>query len=144
MVRPINRSCAPRVVVILAALFSPKGSSYRLLSLAAQGKLEIYSSPALLDELKGILVRDFKASEQEALGAEAKLLVFLKITQPKRRISKSADPDDDKVLECADSAGADFIASWDPHLLVLKRFEKIGITNPGKLLELLESATAKK
>ncbi|MFA6048357.1 MAG: putative toxin-antitoxin system toxin component, PIN family [Candidatus Micrarchaeia archaeon] len=127
--------------VILAALISQKGSSYRLLELGASGKLEIFSSPELIAELMRVLLNELKSDRQEADAAVQKLLLFVKITVPKTRIlAVDRDPDDNKVLECAASVDAEFVASWDPDLLSLEKFGKIKITNPGKLLALLKKA----
>mgnify|MGYP005846655037 CR=1 FL=1 len=40
------------------------------------------------------------------------------------------DPDDNRILECAVAASADFIVSGDKHLLDLKRFQAIQIVSP--------------
>ena len=42
----------------------------------------------------------------------------------------TADPTDDRVLECAVAAQADSIVSGDKHLLNLERFDKIPILTP--------------
>jgi predicted nucleic acid-binding protein len=41
-----------------------------------------------------------------------------------------ADPDDDRILECALAGDADLIVSGDHHLTKLKDFEGIGIVRP--------------
>jgi len=41
-----------------------------------------------------------------------------------------ADPDDNKILECAVAAEADLIVTMDKHLLKLKTFRRIGIVHP--------------
>ncbi len=125
--------------VILAALFSAKGSSYRLLELGARGKIEIFSSPELFAELARVLLRDFKASRQETEAVVQRLLLFIKITQPKTKIfAIERDPDDNQVLECAASANAGYVASWDPHLTTIGKFGETIITNPGKILHVLK------
>ena len=47
------------------------------------------------------------------------------------------DPEDNKFLECALDAGADFIVSGDHHLLDLKMFKGIKIVKCKKFLEIL-------
>jgi uncharacterized protein len=46
------------------------------------------------------------------------------------------DPDDDKFLECAVTAKADYIISGDPDLLNLKEFKKIKIVSPTQFIKL--------
>ena len=40
------------------------------------------------------------------------------------------DPDDNKIIECAVACGADFILTYDKHLLRLKEFRGIKIIMP--------------
>jgi len=47
----------------------------------------------------------------------------------------ATDPDADRILECAISAGADCIVTQDNHLLKLKEFRNIKIMNPKEFLE---------
>lgn len=58
------------------------------------------------------------------------------LVQPTRRVSAiEDDPDDNHVLACAVTAGADFIVSGDRHLLDLRSFEGIPIRSAREFLE---------
>ena len=50
-----------------------------------------------------------------------------------------ADPDDDRILECAVEAASEFIISHDNHLLKLKSYEGIEIIKAGAFLHRLEA-----
>ena len=50
----------------------------------------------------------------------------------------SADPKDDKFIECAIAGGADYIVSGDKHLLDLREYEGIRILSPADFLRVLE------
>ncbi len=41
-----------------------------------------------------------------------------------------ADPDDNRILECALAADVKYIVTGDPHLLNLESFDKIKIISP--------------
>jgi putative PIN family toxin of toxin-antitoxin system len=45
------------------------------------------------------------------------------------------DPEDNKILECASAAGADFIVTGDKNLLKLGNFEKTRILSPRQFLD---------
>lgn len=45
------------------------------------------------------------------------------------------DPDDNRILECAVEADADYIVSGDRHLLDLEKYEDIKIVTPAEFLE---------
>jgi predicted nucleic acid-binding protein len=47
------------------------------------------------------------------------------------------DPDDDRILECAATAGSDFIVSEDKDLLRLRRFGDARIVTIQQFLELM-------
>lgn len=47
------------------------------------------------------------------------------------------DPKDDKFLECAIEAKADFIVSGDHHLKDLKQFRYIKIVSPTEFLDIV-------
>jgi uncharacterized protein len=95
-------------------------------------------SPAIIRELAGVLRSGLKWPEAELI-AQLKLVVRVaKIVEPKITLHViQADPDDDRILECALAGGADLIVSGDHHLTELKDFEGIGIVRPAYFLKTL-------
>jgi predicted nucleic acid-binding protein len=47
------------------------------------------------------------------------------------------DPDDNRILECAAEAGANYIITGDIHLLKLSRYRNIEVLNAAAFLERL-------
>jgi uncharacterized protein len=45
------------------------------------------------------------------------------------------DPDDDRILECALAANADFIVPGDRHLLRLRKYKSTVIVSPRQFVE---------
>jgi predicted nucleic acid-binding protein len=62
-------------------------------------------------------------------------LSFSKIIVPVEKVSVAIDPDDNKVLEAALEANADFIVSGDKHLLNLKEFKGVRILTAKEFLD---------
>ncbi len=63
---------------------------------------------------------------------------FCRVMEPCRRVSLIVvDPDDDKVIECAVEAHADYIVTGDRHLLSAGGFEGIAILRTAAMLQLL-------
>jgi uncharacterized protein len=115
-----------------------------LLAAATQGRIELYTSEALLLELAEILPRaKFARRIQMGQRTPAQLLEqyrgMVEIIEP-AMISPTvvADPDDDHVLACALSARADLIVSRDNRLLALKYYQRIPIINATSALQILE------
>lgn len=117
------------------------GKPLTLLELASAPQHQIYSSPALLDELRNtlsyprlkahILKRGLTAN---ALYDQFALIVYTQAS-PALATPVCRDPDDDAVLACAIAAQVDWIVSGDQDLLVLKQFEGIPIVTAAQALE---------
>ncbi len=122
-------------VYISAILFG--GNCEEILRLAGLGSFELMSSKSTIIELKGILEKKFRWSKKQVLET----IAYIKniTTEVKSGIEVSIirdDPSDNKILECALSARAQYIVSGDKHLLRLKRYKEIRILNPADFLRL--------
>jgi len=121
----------------LVSGFLWKGKEYVLLSKVLERKAVLFTSPALLSEFARVLkypkLRPFIPNPAELTGKLESIAVFV---EPKEAVEIiKEDPDDNKVLECALAAGADFIVSGDNHLLKLRAFKGIPIITTNAALE---------
>ena len=132
------RVVADTNVLVSALLWS--GAPHRLLALAETSRIALYTSPALIDELAGVLARHHFTARLNVLRVADEELVanYLKLAHLVLPIPISpvivADPDDDAVLACALAADAAYIVSGDPHLLSLKRYHAVHIVSPRTFL----------
>lgn len=123
--------------ILVSATFW-EGSSYKLLVKISRGKLIGFTTQEIMQEYRSVLKRDFAFSEERVDKQIEKLLKLLIIVTPSESIKLiKGDPSDDKVLEGAVAATANFIISYDFHLLNLKKFREIIITKPEELLKKL-------
>ena len=116
-----------------------RGSEFRLLSAVVERKAILFSSPALLSEFARVLsyerIRPFVGDPRVLIEKLESIAIFVK---PKEGVTVvKEDPQDDKVLECALAADADFIISGDKHLLKLRKFRGILIITTPQALEKL-------
>lgn len=119
------------------------GTPERLIEAAGDGRLELFTSNAILAEFARILGRPMfaaKLSEKNVSGAE----LVARYTQFARAIEPAGiapvilrDPPDDAVLACALAAAADLIVSGDTDLLNLKSWQRIPIVSAAQALELI-------
>jgi putative PIN family toxin of toxin-antitoxin system len=117
-------------VVVSALLWN--GKPRQLLNAAREGRVDLFTSVPLLEELTAVLERrKFEtkiAASEQAIDAlvdrYAELSKVLKL-EPTERIA--ADPDDDVVIGTALAAKADWIVSGDAHLVDLKAYQGIRI-----------------
>ena len=101
------------------------------------GKIELFTSPFLVDEFKRVMEMKFPHKELEILATLNELSLLWQIVPPEVGPKISAiinDPSDNKVLECAVAARAHGIVSGDKHLLCLKKFRAIPILPPTEFL----------
>ena len=128
--------------ILVAALWSRTGASYRLIEMALRGELTISVSVALALEYEDVLKR---AKMREASWAsDVDLDIFLDallsvaqriapITQRLRPILRDAD--DDMLLECAIQSRSGVIVTMNiKDFAGVKRFG-ISILQPGKFLK---------
>ena len=110
-------------IVVSALLWG--GTPFKLLQLATDGKLSLYTSPALIAELRDVLHRDHLARRlanqhtaiEDAIRLYEDLCMVVSPLATPRAVPN--DIDDDQVIACVLAAGAQLIASGDSDLLVL-------------------------
>ena len=125
-------------VVIAAFLFG--GPPARLIQQAVGGAVQCFTSLALLDEIRGVLLRPkFGLSPEQALTLVEELHGLCEVVTPNVRVRAiAADPDDNAVLECALEAAANAVVSGDSHLLDLGQWRGIRILSPSEAIAEVE------
>jgi len=128
-----------RVVVdtnVLISAFLFGGAPREIVELIVAGVIDGAISPAILDEVRGVLKRPkFGLSPRQAMSIAEELSSLCEVISPSVSVHRIiADPDDDRVLECAIEAQADAIVSGDTHLLELSRYRGIRILNTSDFL----------
>lgn len=103
----------------------------------------IYASPDILLEISKVLLYPKIADIlNEAHISSKEILRAIKadviIIEPKTKLNIiEAGPEDNRILECAVAAEADFIVTGDKHLLELCKFKKTRILKPREFLDLI-------
>ena len=126
-------------VLVSALLF--KGELSKLLSLLKRRKCILLFSEETLNEIIRVLhYPKFALTEKEIdYLLQSEILSYAKIVETVLKFNKEAcrDREDQKFLELAVSAKADYIISGDKDLLDLKKINKIRILSPNEFLLLL-------
>ncbi len=128
-------------VLISALLFG--GPPRTILGMVLAGSVDCSLSLPILDELRGVLHRPkFGLSSEQVMAVVEELSALCAIVAPSDQINViRADPDDDRILECALEAQAGIIISGDAHLLDLRAYESIRIMNPSEFLQMVRERT---
>lgn len=123
---------------VLVSAFLWRGIPGKLIELAGEHEIQIYTSRLLIDELFDVLSRKKLAKKVQATGLTAAEMVKqyrrLAYRVTARQFTKqiSRDADDDTVLACALAAKAELIVSGDRDLLTLEAFRGIPIVTPAE------------
>ena len=133
---------APRVVldtnVLVAAIRSRKGASFKLLSLVGKGHFEPVVSVPLALEYEDALTRHAAEAGLTAEDAEAVVDYLCKVSihQPVFFLWRPllADPKDDMVAEVAIAASCDFIVTFNVRDFAALRQFKIQVVTPKQFL----------
>lgn len=105
--------------------------SHKLLEKLIISNAEIFTTKEILKEFSEVLRRDFQYSAEEINSVTEKILQFLISVIPKNKVDIiKEDVDDNKIIECAIESKAEYILSYDNHLLKLREFQGIKIIKP--------------
>ena len=142
----MNRDQKVKVVidtnVLVSAVISKDSSPADVVRLAILGEIENYTSEDILAEVERILnsekVLQRISSKHKDDIIRIYRLISIKVS-PKIRVNViERDPSDNKFLETALEAKADFIITGDHHLLELREFRGVKILSPSDFLKLLK------
>ena len=129
--------------VLVAAVRSTRGASFRVLQLVGDARWKLNLSPGLLFEYEEIVRPQVKQfwSQPERLDD---LLDFLVASSHRPKISyvwrpMLRDADDDMILELAIAAHADFIVTHNVRDFVGAERFGVGILTPAEFLRKLET-----
>ena len=117
-------------VIVSGMLFG--GHSRDILTAIAQGRVEAFTTPALLHELREVLLRrKFRLSLEQVDAAMELVRESFACVESNATLSVIADdPDDNRVVEAALASRARVIVSGDNHLLSLGAWGTTTVLSP--------------
>jgi putative PIN family toxin of toxin-antitoxin system len=124
---------------ILVSAWLWEGNESKLIESVEEGIIHGYSSEQLIEGLcRTLRYPRFDLSQDEVASIRSYYLLLFKIVRPKQTISIILeDPEDNRVLECALEAEADYVVSGDHHLLSFGEFRGMKIVKAVELLKVL-------
>jgi putative PIN family toxin of toxin-antitoxin system len=126
--------------VFISAFIVPGSQGERAFTLAREGRVELYTSVAILTETAGRLRTKFAQEGEDIKAALKQISRAARIAKPSRRIAAVHDEADNRILECAVEAGADLLVTGDRHLLKVRQFEGIPIVRLADFLRLFPTS----
>jgi hypothetical protein len=122
-------------IIVSAALYE-KSLPALLLSLGLEDKVRFFVSPALLNEYETVLKRPrFKLDYREITELMGEINRKALIVTPAKRLNiLKTDEPDNRVLECAIKANADFIITGNKRHFPFEEFKGIIIVTPREFI----------
>jgi len=110
-----------------------------LWDLVIAGKIDLFVSPPIMEEFKEIIQSKFHFRQEETRIFTDRILNSATLVDPSQRVKVvKAHEEDNRILECALQAQAEFLVSGDRrHILPLQRFRGIQIVSPSDFLKTL-------
>ncbi len=107
---------------------------------ALRGRFDLLTSVPILTETATVLQSEFDGAEEKTRGMMQAISRVARILRITSRLHVVADEPDNRILECAIQAHADFIVTGDRHLLTLQHYEGVKLIGLAVFLELLSSS----
>lgn len=122
--------------VVISGIFW-EGVPNKIITNWFNGRFEVFISASILSEYEKVLKRIRSGLQVEEIRQWIELIILRSsMVAPLESLSIiEADPDDNKFLECAHSAEAEYIISGDKHLLNLETYRRIRILSPSQFFE---------
>jgi putative PIN family toxin of toxin-antitoxin system len=103
--------------VYVSAFTNPQSGLFRIWLAALEYRYTLLVSPAIVNELAGVLRGRFAWDDEQVVRPMKLLTKVAEIIIPKITIEEvPEDADDNRILECAVAGKADLIVSGDRHL----------------------------
>jgi putative PIN family toxin of toxin-antitoxin system len=123
--------------IFISAFAIPGGKAEEAYLLCLKGRFILCSSIPILTETAQKLRDKFGWEEHKITHLLRTIAGVAFIIRPQSHVHLLPDEPDNRVLECAEEAKADFIVTGDKHLLSLKHFQNIDVITLSDFLKKL-------
>jgi putative PIN family toxin of toxin-antitoxin system len=121
--------------VVVSAHLNSEGYEGSVLDLALSGKLRMFVSEAILREYESVLRRPkFRLKPLDVSRSLRLLQAAARVVAPYGQLNAARDPGDNRFLECAEAAKADYLVTGNKRHFP-KQWRQTLIVNARELLE---------
>ena len=120
--------------IFISAVFW-EGVPKKIVSSALSKSFVGITSKEILQELEGKLLNKFHFPQEQTQNYVQLLLQSFELVQPAVKVKVVEDASDNKIIEAAIEAKANYIVTSDRHLLKIKKYLRIEILAPVEFLQ---------
>ncbi|OGQ33490.1 MAG: putative toxin-antitoxin system toxin component, PIN family [Deltaproteobacteria bacterium RIFCSPHIGHO2_12_FULL_43_9] len=126
--------------VLISSFIFPGGKQDKIFRKIISGRFKHAISPDIITEIKRVLTEKFDIEKNTLEQFLELLLSVSNLVYPSERIDIiKADPTDNRILECAITADADYIITGDKkHIIPLKKYNGIKIVSPADFANIFQ------
>lgn len=124
--------------IYISAFAIPGGNAEDAYLEAVRGTFELFTSVAILTETARVLQTKFDWATERTRDAVQAISATATVLRPRPSLHLLKDEPNNRILECALAAQAEWIVSGDRHLLMLKKHGHITIVSLGDFLSTLQ------
>jgi hypothetical protein len=128
--------------IVISAAISEDGNPAKIFEMLLLEEITNFTTDQIISEIRDVMSRH-KITQRLSL-VEVGFIIdnferFSKKITPNETIDKvKDDPADNKILECAVAASANYIITGDEHLLKIREFRETKIVSPAEFISLFE------
>lgn len=130
---------------VISAPLSENSNPAKIFELILLEEINNFTSPEIVEEISEVFGRDKiknRLPQDKINFIIDNFKKFSKSVKPRIKLNViKDDADDNGILECAETAKADYIVSGDQHLLKLKNYKDIKIVSPKDFFEIYLEST---
>jgi len=124
--------------VVVSAALKPGSLPASLVALAMTKHVRLFLSPTILEEYTEVLKRPKFRLDPEAVDSFLRdLMRAATLVRPTRRITAASDEPDNRFLECAQKARADYLVTGNTRHFPAPAFEGTTIVSPAELARIV-------
>lgn len=124
--------------IYISAFAIPGGSAEDAYVKAIQGRFDLFTSVAILTETARVLQVKFDWAEDKVRQAVQDISESATVLRPRPDLHLLKDEPDNRILECAVEAHAEWIVTGDRHLLSLKHHGDCEIISLAAFIAILQ------
>ena len=124
--------------IYISAFVIPGGNAEKAYLQAIDGDFELCTSVAILTELARKLDEKFGWEKERIIQLITSISNVATVLKTTPWLKVLSDEPDNRILECASKAEADFLITGDKHLLKLKHYENFKIVKLSAFLMMFE------